>query len=105
MSGIKLELSFLKLLGMPTYLIEIPHSSNTSECNQIVKLFLESGSHLLSNADWGCKDGVHKAWFKAEFDNKEQAMQIIPSFLRHHATIVEIIKFKQSDMGDLVQYG
>jgi len=83
---------------MPTYLIEIPHSGNTIECKQIIKLFLESGSHLLSNADWGCKDGVHKSWFKSDFDNKEQALQTVPPLLRHNATIVEITKFEKSDM-------
>ena len=89
---------------MPTYLIEIPHSGNQTECNQIIKLFVESGSHLLSNADWGCKDGVHKAWFKADFENKEEAMQIIPPLLRHCASIVEIIKFTKNDMAELAEY-
>lgn len=89
---------------MPTYLIEIPHSGNITECNHIVKLFIDSGSHLLPNADWGCKDGVHKSWFKGEFDNKEQAMQIIPPLLRHSANIVEVIKFTKNDMGDLAEY-
>jgi len=83
---------------MPIYLIEIPHSGNTIECKQIIKLFLESGSHLLSNADWGCKDGVHKSWFKGDFENKEQALQTVPPLLRHNATIVEITKFEKSDM-------
>jgi len=83
---------------MPTYLIEIPHSGNTTECNQIIKLFLESGSHLLSNADWGCKDGVHKAWFIFDFDSKEQALLVVPPLLRHNTTIVEITKFNKADM-------
>jgi hypothetical protein len=83
---------------MPTYLIEIPHSGNVIECRQIIKLFVESGSHLLSNAQWGCKDGVHKSWFIYDFDNKEQALQIVPPLLRHNTTIIEITKFTKSDM-------
>jgi hypothetical protein len=83
---------------MPTYLIEIPHSGNTTECKQVIKLFVESGSHLLSNASWGCKDGVHKAWFISNFDNKEDAAKVIPPFLRHNASIVELIKFNKADM-------
>jgi hypothetical protein len=79
---------------MPTYLIEIPHSENTAECKQIIKLFLESGSHLLSNAHWGCKDGVHKSWFINDFESKENVLQII-SFLRQHASIIELTKFNQ----------
>ena len=63
---------------MPTYLIEIPHSGNMTECKQVIKLFVESGSHLLSNADWGCKDRVHKAWFISDFESKEQALKVDP---------------------------
>ncbi|MBK5270023.1 MAG: hypothetical protein JJE22_03320 [Bacteroidia bacterium] len=89
---------------MPAYLIEIPHSGNETECKQIIKLFLESGSHLLTNADWGCKDGVHKSWFSGEFDNKEDALKIVPPLLRHNATIVEITKFNKADMAGFTQH-
>jgi hypothetical protein len=88
---------------MPRYLIEIPHSGDTTECKQIIKLFLQSGSHLLSNADWGCKDGVHKSWFISDFDSKEQALQIVPPLLRHNTMIIEIIKFNKNDMPELAE--
>jgi len=91
----------LKIKHMPTYLIEIPHSGNMTECKQVIKLFVESGSHLLSNAHWGCKDGVHKSWFISDFDNKEDALKIVPPFLRHNASIVELTKFNKTDMADL----
>jgi hypothetical protein len=83
---------------MPTYLIEIPHSGDAIECKKIIKIFLESGSHLLSNADWGCKDGVHKSWFISDFDSKEHALQIVPPLLRHNTSIIEITKFNKNDM-------
>ncbi len=83
---------------MATYLIEIPHSENTFECKQVIKLFVESGSHLLANAQWGCKSGVHKSWFISDFNSKEQAFQIIPPFLRHHASIIELTTFSKSDI-------
>ena len=38
---------------MANYLIEIPHSENSFECKQVIKLFVEPGSHLLANAPWG----------------------------------------------------
>ena len=88
---------------MPTYLIEIPHSGDTTECQKIIKLFLESGSHFLSNADWGCRDGVHKSWFINDFDSKEQALQIVPPLLRHNTTIIELTKFNKSDMSNFVE--
>ena len=89
---------------MPSYLIEIPHSGNSTECKQIIKLFLESGSHILSNADWGCKDGVHKSWFIHEFDSKEQALLAVPPLLRHDAIIVELTKFNKKDMADMAEH-
>jgi hypothetical protein len=83
---------------MPNYLIEIPHSENTFECKQVIKLFVESGSHLLANAHWGCKAGVHKSWFIGEFASREQAVQVIPPFLRHAASVVELNSFTKADI-------
>lgn len=83
---------------MPTYLIEIPHSENSYECKQVIKLFVESGSHLLANALWGCKSGVHKSWFINDFSSKEEALQIIPPLLRHNANIIELITFTKADI-------
>jgi hypothetical protein len=83
---------------MPTYLIEIPHSENVVECKQVIKLFIESGSHLLANAHWGCKSGVHKSWFISDFTGRDEVVQIIPPFLRHAASIIELTKFNKNDM-------
>jgi len=47
---------------MPRFLIEVPHEEETVACARAVKVFLDSGSHFLTHADWGCKDGEHKAW-------------------------------------------
>lgn len=85
---------------MAAYLIEIPHSENTFECKQVIKLFVESGSHLLANAYWGCKSGVHKSWFIGDFINTEEALQIVPPFLRHNARIIELVKFTKADIQD-----
>jgi hypothetical protein len=89
---------------MSTYLIEIPHSSNPFECSQVIKLFVESGSHLLSNAHWGCKDGVHKAWFISDFESKENAMQSVPPYLRRDAHIVELAKFDIEDIKNFPEH-
>lgn len=83
---------------MATYLIEIPHSENTFECKQIIKLFVESGSHLLANAHWGCKSGIHKSWFISDFDNKDEALRIIPPLLRPTSSVIELTKFTKKDI-------
>ena len=90
---------------MPNFLIEIPHSENTFECKQVIKLFVESGSHLLSNAYWGCKSGVHKSWFINEFNSKEEALQIVPPFLRHNANIIELTTFTKGDIQQFAELG
>ena|SRR5882724_8960085 len=83
---------------MTTYLIEIPHSEDTVECQHVIKLFVESGSHMLSHAYWGCKSGVHKSYFISQFDTKEEALQIVPPFLRRHANIIELVTFTKTDI-------
>lgn len=83
---------------MTTYLIEIPHSENTVECQHVIKLFVESGSHLLSHAFWGCKSGVHKSYFISEFESREEALQTVPPFLRRCANIIELVTFNKEDI-------
>jgi hypothetical protein len=64
-------------------------------------LFVESGSHLLTNAYWGCKSGIHKSWFISDFNSKEEALQIVPPFLRHTANIIELTKFSKAEIEHL----
>ena len=67
---------------MPKYLMEVSHRNEKYECQRTVAIFLSSGSHFLRNADWGCLDGEHKAWFFMEPESKEEALQIVPPAYR-----------------------
>jgi hypothetical protein len=58
---------------MARFLIEVPHQETKAECARAVELFLRTGSHFLRNADWGCKDGEHKAWIIVEVDSEDEA--------------------------------
>ncbi|MGC2047506.1 MAG: hypothetical protein WA635_02685 [Gallionella sp.] len=89
---------------MTRFLIEAPHEEETVACSRAVKVFLESGSHFLTNADWGCKDGEHKAWFIAEVDSKEQARAILPLMYRTRAKIVQLNKFTIEEIDKLLRY-
>src|SRR5262249_60647670 len=60
------------------FLIEVPHEGNLAACVRAVDVFLKSGSHFLSRADWGCKDGEHKAWVVVEVESKDDARHILP---------------------------
>jgi hypothetical protein len=63
---------------MARFLIEIPHEAEKVACARVVHVFLATGSHLLSNADWGCMDGVHVAWMIVDVDSKAEAQSIVP---------------------------
>jgi hypothetical protein len=51
---------------MTRYLIEVPHEATKEACDQAIRVFMETGSHFVTNADWGCSDDVHKAWIVAD---------------------------------------
>lgn len=89
---------------MPRFLLEVPHEEETVACAHVVKIFLESGSHFLTNADWGCKDGDHKAWIIVDVDTKDQARAILPPAYRPQAKIVQLNKFSIEEIDDLLRY-
>jgi hypothetical protein len=88
---------------MAKYLVEVSHSPQKIECLRSVQIFLTSGSHFLTNADWGCNDGEHKAWFIMETDSKDDALRIVPSFYRKDTKITKLNKFNLKDVEDLLK--
>lgn len=64
-------------------------------------MFLETGSHFLTNADWGCNDGEHKAWFILETEDKEAVLRILPPDFRRSAKIVSLSKFTRQDIPEM----
>ena len=83
---------------MPRFLIEMNHDPEDLACARVVKVFLVSGSHLLANADWGCKDGVHSAWLIVDVDTKEEARLTVPVPFRADAKIVALNKFSLAEI-------
>jgi hypothetical protein len=88
---------------MAKYLIEVPHKRDVASCARAVQVFQSSGSHFLSNADWGCMDGHCSAWFIADVESKEEARQIVPSVFRRDAVVVGLNKFSMSEVGRLLR--
>ena len=88
---------------MAKYLIEVPHEAKKEACEEAVRIFLDTGSHFLTNADWGCKDGEHKAWFLLNIDSKEQARNILPPAFHHQAKIIRLIKFSTDNLEKNIQ--
>jgi hypothetical protein len=83
---------------MDKFLIEVPHEATEQACARAIQIFLESGSHFLVNADWGCEDDEHKAWMLVDVDSREEAMHILPPGLRREAKIIRLRKFGKKDM-------
>lgn len=78
---------------MPKFLIEVPHANTKAECIAAIQIFLKTGSHFLSHADWGCLDGAHKAWIVVDADNKDEARNVVPPAYRARASVVCLNKF------------
>ncbi|HSC28893.1 MAG TPA: hypothetical protein VLD67_16575 [Vicinamibacterales bacterium] len=89
---------------MPRFHIEVPHEPETIACARVVEVFLKSGSHFLTQADWGCKDGVHKAWFTADVPSRDEARRIIPVAFREKAEIVQLNTFTMEEIDELLRY-
>jgi hypothetical protein len=88
---------------MARYLIEVPHEANEVACTQAVQVFLGTGSHFLTHADFGCADGVHKGWLTVEVETREEALRILPPALRPRARVVRLSKFSLTHFGELMR--
>ena len=89
---------------MSRFLIEVPHEDKKAECLRTVELFLKTGSHFLTHADWGCMDGEHKAWIYAEVESKEEALHILPPVFRSQAKIVSLNKFTTEEIEEELRH-
>jgi hypothetical protein len=88
---------------MPKFLIEVEHDDDLLACAQVVESFLSYGSHFATKADWGCGDGVHKAWIMIETDNKEDARNILPPAYRAGANIIRLNKFSIEEIDEILE--
>jgi len=88
---------------MAKFLIEVPHEPEEMACARAVEIFLKTGSHFLTHADWGCFDGEHKAWIIIEVDSKEEARYILPPVYRSQAKIIELNKFTMEEIDQILR--
>lgn len=89
---------------MKKFLIEVPHGADKDACNQAIQIFLQTGSHFLTHAEWGCLDGEHKAWIIVDMESKEDARFIIPPLFRSTAKITELTTFSAKDILETDRY-
>lgn len=88
---------------MPKFLIEVPHEAEEVACIKAIQILFDYGSHFITNADFGCSDGVHKTWLNVEVDTKEEARMVIRPAYREIATIVKLNKFSPEQLDDLLK--
>lgn len=86
---------------MPRFLIEVPHDGTPAACARAAELLLRTGSHFLTHADYGCTDGVHKAWITLDVESKDDARNVLPSELRPLASIVRLNYFTMAQVDEL----
>jgi hypothetical protein len=89
---------------MARYLIEVRHEPEVQACARVVQVFLATGSHLLTHADWGCLDGVHSAWLIVEADTKEAARYVVPPAFRGDARITGLNKFTMEEIDRILSH-
>ena len=68
---------------MPRFMIESSHGPDPSPqpgvfaCLRALDAAVAQGSHYLTNAQFGCEDGVHKAWIFVEAEDRADARGIV----------------------------
>jgi hypothetical protein len=88
---------------MARFLIEVAHEPTPVVCARAVEVFLKSGSHFLANADWGCKDGEHKAWMVVDVGGKDEARGIVPPLFRTQAKVVKLNYFSLEEIEEILR--
>jgi hypothetical protein len=89
---------------MAKYLIEIPHESEKVACLRSVSVLLSTGSHFITNADYGCMDGIHKAWFFIDANSKEEALMVVPPAFRKETKISQLNKFTLKEINSMLEH-
>lgn len=75
---------------MARYMIESPHKPE--ECLKALDEGLVMGPDVLGKFDYGCKAGDHTAYAIVDAKTKDDALRLVPSFLRSSAKVVEVGK-------------
>ena len=87
---------------MPRYLIELTHEDEHIACIKALRAIDQYGSHFVTHADWGCKDGTHSGWLIADLESREAAMRMVPPEFRDHAHIVLLNRFDRKEITSMI---
>lgn len=87
---------------MARFLIEVEHEAEKRACAEAIQVFLRTGSHYMTNAEWGCSDQEHKGWIIVEVDSKDDARRILPPAFRSQAKIVQLSRFTMEEIDEVL---
>lgn len=88
---------------MPRFLIEVPHDNTEEACNRAIQVFQSTGSHFVTNAEWGCHDNEHKAWILADLESREQALSILPPAFRAVAKVTAVERLSPAELKNVAK--
>ena len=83
---------------MPKFLIEFRHADDYEGCVRALDAIVTLGSHLISNAEFGCEDGVHCGWMVVEVSNRGEAELIVPPALRSDARVIQLRRWSPEEI-------
>jgi hypothetical protein len=83
---------------MPRFLIEIQHANDYEGCIKALQALMRSGSHLISQAEFGCEDGIHCGWLIAELDSREDAHRMVPPQFRADTRVIQLRRWTPKEM-------
>lgn len=83
---------------MPSFMIQLSHDDEYQACAKALHALEQFGSHFVTHADWGCRDGVHTGWLIAEVGSRAEAAAIVPPELRQEALIVKLNRFTREEI-------
>jgi hypothetical protein len=83
---------------MPRFLIEIRHSDEYEGCVKALDAIVNFGSHLVTNAEFGCEDGEHAGWVIVEVDTRAEVLQMVPPKMRDGARIVQLRQWTRAEI-------
>ncbi len=88
---------------MPRFYIEVPHEAEKVACLKAIKVLMETGSHFLTNAEYGCLDGDHSARIIVEMPSKEEALLLVPRAYRANTKVVRLSTFEKDKVDQMLE--
>lgn len=88
---------------MARFLIEVPHETETVACARAVAILQATGSHFLTRAEYGCRDGVHVGWLVVEARDRDEIRFVVPPPYRERARVIQLNHFTMEEIRELLE--